>query len=183
MIVRMRLGLEAMERGFAEWASTHGVAILRISLGIIFVWFGVLKLCPGLCDVEVLAGRTMQTLTWGLVPVKICIRMLALAECGIGAGLMFSPTGGQWMRLTTMCLMLHLAGTFLPLVMFPGETWKHFPYAPTLVGQYILKNLVLMSAAVVVGARAFGRERVLGVVPIRPRRVAAGAWGEVAGIS
>jgi uncharacterized membrane protein YkgB len=102
-----------------------------------------------------------------------------MAECGIGTGLIT----GQWMRLTTLCLMLHLGGTFLPMAMFPAETWNHFPYAPSLVGQYILKNLVLMAAAMVVGAKAFARERGLKVVPIRPRRVAARVWGEVAGIS
>ncbi len=174
MIGRVRLGLEALEQGFAEWASTHGVAILRVSLGLIFVWFGVLKLCPGLCDVEVLAARTMQALTFGLIPVKICIRMLAVAECGIGAGLI----SGQWMKLTIVCLMLHLAGTFLPLAMFPADTWKHFPYAPTLVGQYILKNLVLMSAAVVVGAKAFARQRALLVMPM-PQKAVGRAWNGV----
>jgi uncharacterized membrane protein YkgB len=154
-----------MERGFGEWASTHGVDILRVALGIVFVWFGVLKFCPGLCDVEVLAAKTMQVLTLGLVPVRICVWTLGAAECGIGAGLI----SGRSMRLVTACLLLHLAGTFLPMAMFPGETWKHFPYAPTLVGQYILKNMVLMAAGVVVGASAFSRARarVLEFVPAR----------------
>jgi hypothetical protein len=51
---------------------------------------------------------------------------------------------------------LQLPGTFLPLVFFPSETWKHIPYAPTLEGQYIIKNLVLLSAGIVVGSTTMG---------------------------
>jgi len=172
MIGLLRMRLEAAERGFGKWASTNGVTILRVTLGLIFVWFGVLKFCPGLCDVEVLAAKTMQALTLGLIPARVCICMLGVLECGIGVGLI----SRRWMRLTTVCLMLHLGGTFVAMGLFPGETWKHFPYAPTLVGQYILKNLILMAAGLVVGARAFAlqkaREPVLVVMP-RPIRVSA----------
>lgn len=180
MITTARIRLERVEAACAKWASSHGVAVLRIVLGIIFVWFGVLKFCPGLCDVEDLAGRTMQVLTLGLIPVKICIRLLAIVECGIGAGLVT----GRCMRLTTLCLMMHLAGTFLPLAMFPDDAWKHFPYAPTLVGQYILKNLILMAAAAVVGAEAFARAKVPRLAPMRPRMSAAAeTWASSIGVS
>jgi uncharacterized membrane protein YkgB len=180
MMTALKIRVEETERAFGDWASAHGVEILRISLGIVFVWFGVLKFCPGLCDVELLAVKTMRALTFSLVPARICLAMLAAVECGIGVGLI----AGRWMRLTTICLLLHLAGTFLPMMLFPGETWKHFPYAPTLVGQYILKNMVLVSAGLVVGAKAFRRTRVLKVVPIRARRVVAARAGVgVAGIS
>jgi uncharacterized membrane protein YkgB len=178
MIRQLRLRLEDMERAFGEWASMHGVEILRVSLGLIFVWFGVLKFCPGLCDVEVLAAKTMQALTFALLPAKICIRLLAIAECGIGAGLIT----GRWMRLTTVCLLLHLAGTFLPMVMFPAETWKLFPFAPTLIGQYILKNMILISAGLVVGASAFAREKVPRLAPMCPR-MPTPAWTQSIGIS
>jgi len=166
----LRARLVGIERGFGEWASTNGVNILRVAVGIVFVWFGVLKFCPGLCDVEMLAAKTMQVLTLGLVPVRVCIWALGAVECGIGAGLI----AGRAMRMTTVCLMLHLCGTFLPMVMFPGETWKHFPYAPTLVGQYILKNMVLLAAGVVVGAAAFARARA--IAPVRSRVL---AWDDV----
>jgi uncharacterized membrane protein YkgB len=168
MIRSMKMRLENWEQGYAEWASTHGVAILRVTLGLIFVWFGVLKFCPGLCDVEVLAGKTIHVLTLGLLPLKIGIWLLGFVECLIGVGLI----SGQAMRLTLFALMLHLAGTFLPMAIYPGETWKHFPYAPTLVGQYILKNLILLAAGVVVAGRVFGRATVLQMVPVRARRIA-----------
>jgi uncharacterized membrane protein YkgB len=157
--------LAKVEEAFGAWASERGVAMLRVTLGVVFVWFGVLKLCPGLCDVETLAARTMQLLTLGLIPARICLRILAMAECAIGAGLI----AGRWMRVVTFCLMLHLSGTFLPMMLLPGETWKHFPYAPTLVGQSILKNIVLIAAAIVVGASAFAKAGVPVIVPMRRR--------------
>ena len=49
-----------------------------------------------------------------------------------------------------------MAGTFTPLVLFPDETWTVFPIAPTLEGQYIIKNIVLIGAAMVVGATVRG---------------------------
>jgi len=180
MIGLLRARAEAAERGFGQWASTHGVAILRVSLGVIFVWFGVLKFCPGLCDVEVLAAKTMQVMMFGLVPAKVCIRILAIAECGIGIGLITR----RCMRATTVVLMLHLLATLTPMVLFPGETWKHFPFAPTLVGQYILKNLVLLAAAMVVGASAFSHARILEFVPRQRGRVPRErAWIELMGLS
>ncbi len=150
---RIRVRLEGYEQGFGDWAAANGVRILRVALGIVFVWFGVLKFCPGLCDVEVMAA----------IPVKVCLCVLAVAETGIGILLI----AGRAMRTTTICLMLHLCGTFLPMLLFPDETWKHFPYAPTLVGQYILKNMVLMAAAVVVAAGAFARSTARKAPPIR----------------
>lgn len=141
MIEQLNARLELAEKSFGEWMSTHTVALLRVSMGIVFLWFGVLKFWPGLSDAEVLATKTIMTITFGLIPAKVCIQLLAVAECAMG-GMMVA---GRALRLTTLCLMLHLMGTFLPMMLFPGETWKHFPYAPTLLGQYILKNLILMA--------------------------------------
>jgi lysylphosphatidylglycerol synthetase-like protein (DUF2156 family) len=63
---------------------------------------------------------------------------------------------GRFLKSTLILLFLQLLGTFLPLLFFPSETWKHFPYASTLEGQYIIKNLVLVSAAIIVGSTVRG---------------------------
>jgi hypothetical protein len=73
-------------------------------------------------------------------------------ECLIGVGLL----SGKFLRGTLLLLFLQLPGTFLPLFFFPAETWKHVPYAPTLLGQYIIKNLVLVCAGLLVGATMRG---------------------------
>jgi hypothetical protein len=73
-------------------------------------------------------------------------------ECAIGLGLIF----GKFLRVTLLLLLLQMMGTFLPLVFFPAETWTHIPYEPTLEGQYIIKNLILLGAGIVVGATVRG---------------------------
>jgi hypothetical protein len=60
------------------------------------------------------------------------------------------------MRLTLALLVFQMAGTLTPLVLFPGEAFTLFPYAPTLEGQYIIKNLVLVGAGLVIGATVRG---------------------------
>ena len=104
--------------------------------------------------------------------MSVSILTSAMTERRIGAGLI----SGRRLRLTTVCLMLHLGRTFVAMALFPGETWKHFPYAPTLAGQYILKNLILIAAGLVVGASAFARAKVREpalVLVRRPTRVRA----------
>ncbi len=128
------------------------VPTLRIGLGIVFFWFGVLKFFPGLSPAEDLAARTIETLSGGVVQPAVSLPVLATWECLIGLGLLT----GRFLRPTLALLMLQMAGTITPLLLFPTETWTHFPYAPTLEGQYIIKNVVLVGAAMVVGGTVRG---------------------------
>ncbi len=139
----------------------HGPRLLRISLGIVFLWFGALKFIPGLSPAQDLAGRTIEALTLGIVKPNISLPVLAAWECIIGLGLIT----GVWMRATILLLLLQMVGTLTPVVLFPNEVFFEPPYAPTLEGQYIIKNLVLMSAAIVLGALVRG-----GAVDPEPRR-------------
>ncbi len=63
---------------------------------------------------------------------------------------------GRWPRLTLALLLAQMAGTLLPLVFYPGEVFQHVPYSPTLEGQYIVKNLVLVAAGLIIGSTARG---------------------------
>jgi uncharacterized membrane protein YphA (DoxX/SURF4 family) len=134
----------------------HGVALLRISLGIVFFWFGVLKFFPGLSPAQDLASRTIAVLTFGVVQPHVAVPVLAVWECLIGLGLIV----GIWTRAILALLFLQMLGTLTPIVLFPSEVFVRVPYAPTLEGQYIIKNLVLISAAIVVGATVRGGELV-----------------------
>jgi uncharacterized membrane protein YkgB len=135
-----------------DWMAHHGIQLTRISLGIVFLWFGVLKFFPGLSPAQELAGRTIERLTLGALTPDQSLPILATWECLIGLGLIT----GQLLRLTLALLFLQMPGTLLPLVFYPHETFLRFPYAPTLEGQYIIKNLVLISAGLVVGATVRG---------------------------
>lgn len=146
--------IDRLDRRITEALAAHGLTVLRIALGIVFLWFGALKLVPGLSPAEDLAGRTIEVLTFGVVPRDVALPVLALWEVAIGLGLL----AGRWMRATLLLLVVQMLGTVTPLVLFPGETWIRFPIAPTLEGQYILKNVVLVASAFVLGATVRGGE-------------------------
>jgi uncharacterized membrane protein YkgB len=143
---------DRVDRRITSWMAAHGLTLLRVALAVIFLWFGALKLIPGLSPAESLAGRTIETLTFGIVPAEVAIPFLGLWEVAIGIGLLF----GVGMRVTLLLLFVQMLGTITPLILFPAETWTQFPIAPTLEGQYIIKNIVLVSAAIVLGATVRG---------------------------
>ena len=144
--------LEPLDIRVTSWMARHGINITRIALGFIFTWFGVLKLFPGASPAEDLATRTLERLTFGLVPPSTALLVLAIWEMLIGIGLLT----GRLLRVTLLLLMLQMAGTLTPLALFPSETFHVFPFAPTLEGQYIIKNLVIIGAALVIGATVRG---------------------------
>ena len=144
--------LRPIDIHITAWMAKHGVTFVRIALGIVFFWFGVLKFFPGLSPAEQLAGRTIERITFGMVTANLALPILATWECVIGIGLFT----GVALRATLLLLFVQMLGTLLPLVLFPAETFIVFPVAPTLEGQYIIKNLVLISAAIVVGATVRG---------------------------
>jgi hypothetical protein len=111
-----------------------------------------LKFFPGLSPAQDLATRTIGALTFGLVPGSFSVPLLAALETSIGVGLLT----GRFLRVTLFLLLLQMAGTVTPLLLFPHETFTEIPYAPTLEGQYILKNVVLVSAAIAIGATVRG---------------------------
>jgi uncharacterized membrane protein YkgB len=137
-----------------RWISMHmqryGFFLLRVSLGVVFVWFGALK--PfGLSPADDLVTKTLP---W--IPPRFLIPFLGLWEVAIGAGLLYRPL----LRVSLLLLFLHLPGTALPLLFLRDVCFTHFPYALTLEGQYIIKNLTLVSAAIVVGGTVrHGRTR------------------------
>ena len=134
------------------WMSRNGLTFLRISIGIIFFWFGVLKYFEGFSPAEGIAIRTIDTLTFHLLPEKIIIVGLATWEVLIGIGLLLNV----FMRETLLLLFLQMIGTFAPLFLFSSEVFHVFPVALTLEGQYIVKNIVLISAGIVLGATVRG---------------------------
>ncbi|MBI5666985.1 MAG: DoxX family protein [Chloroflexi bacterium] len=148
----LRHWLDGLDYRIVRWLARHSLAFLRIGLGIIFVWFGGLKFFPNLSPATDLAVRTIHTLTFGFIPDRVSLILLATLETAIGLGFLT----GKSMRLTLALLAFQMAGTLTPLALFPEETFLRFPFAPTLEGQYILKNLVLIGAGLVIGATVRG---------------------------
>jgi uncharacterized membrane protein YphA (DoxX/SURF4 family) len=134
----------------------YGILLLRVSLGLVFFWFGILKFFPDLSPAQDLATRTIDVLTFGLIPTSVSILILAIWECVVGLGLSL----GVFMRATLLLLWLQMLGTITPIFLFPHEVFARIPYAPTLEGQYIIKNIVLISAGIVIGATVRGGRMV-----------------------
>lgn len=124
----------------------HSVAVLRISLGFVFLAFGLLKYVPGAS----LALTTTHLLTFGfvgdVVPYSVGLVLIATLECAIGLSLLT----GVWLRLTVYLLTVQLVGIMSPVLLLPGRLFSGPYHAPTLEGQYVLKDLVLVAAAMVV---------------------------------
>lgn len=146
------MSFEQVDTAITRWMARYGIVLLRVSLGIVFFWFGVLKFIPDASPAQDLATRTIDVLTFGLVKPQLSLPILAAWECLIGLGLIT----GRFMRATLLLLFVQMAGTITPVVLFPAEVFTRFPYAPTLEGQYIIKNAVLISAGLVIGATVRG---------------------------
>jgi uncharacterized membrane protein YkgB len=155
--------LDPLDARITAWMARHGVTLTRLALGIVFFWFGVIKFVPGWSPAADLATRTITQLTFGMVPPAVSLPVLAAWESLIGLGLL----SGRFLRATLLLLFVQMPGTMMPLFLFPGETFRAFPYAPTLEGQYIIKNLVLVGAAIVIGATVRGGQ----LLPTRAPRV------------
>ncbi len=147
----------SIDRHIREWMAHYGIILLRISLGIVFLWFGALKILPGLSPAEDLALRTIDRLTVGMIPGSYSLIILGIWECAIGLGLLTN----RFIRATLFLLFVQMLGAAAPLVLFPQEVFRVFPIAPTLEGQYIIKNLVLISAALVIGATVGRHDRAV----------------------
>ncbi len=148
--------LNKLDNLAARFMAKHSIALLRIRVGIVFFWFGFLKFFPSLSPAEELAARTIETMTFGLIKENISLPILALWECAIGVGLIT----GKFLRVTLLLLFAQMSGTIMPLFLFPDETFTRFPYAATLEGQYIIKNMVLVSAGLVMWATVRGGQLV-----------------------
>jgi uncharacterized membrane protein YphA (DoxX/SURF4 family) len=139
--------LDRVDAAITHWMARHGIDILRIALGVVFIWFGALKLFPGVSPAEELVRATVP---W--IPGGLFLPLLALWEIAIGVGFLT----GRALRITILLLFLQMPGTLAPVVLLPERVFAVFPFALTLEGQYIVKNLVLIAAALVIGATVRG---------------------------
>jgi uncharacterized membrane protein YkgB len=121
-----------------------GVPLLRISLGVVFLWFGLLKIF----DVSPVSGLVAKTIYW--FDPDVVVPALGTVEVFVGACLL----AGRLMRIALPLLVLQMAGTFLVLVMLPDLAFRDGnPFLLSVEGEFVVKNLVLLSAGLVIGSR------------------------------
>jgi len=147
---RYRQQLDRLDSAVAGAMARWSVPVLRGALGVVFIWFGALKVV-GRSPAQELVEATVY-----VVPPELFVPVLGSWEVAIGLCLLYRPL----LRLGILLLFAQLPGTFLPLVVLPSATFESFPFVLTTEGQYIVKNLVIIGAALVIGGtvREEGRE-------------------------
>lgn len=196
-VERVRL----VETAVHDFSVRRSVLLLRISLGFVFIVFGVLKFFPGLSPAQQVAEQTTRVLTLGLVPVSGLLLVVAFVE--VLAGLLLIH--GRHMRAVVWLLLFEMFAILSPLVTLPGELFNGPHHLPSLLGQYILKDVVLLAAILVLAAhtkngrivvpgrsdadardeetvraaavRSAGSASHAGHRPLAPRRIAIGIAG------
>ena len=133
--------IDAIDQRIAAWMERYGLIVLRVSLAMIFIWYGALKPL-GMSPAEELVKRTVYWL-----PPDLFVPILGWWEVAIGVCLLIRPL----IRVGILLLFLQMPGTILPLFLLPEVCFTRIPFGLTLEGQYIVKNLVLIGAAIVVG--------------------------------
>ena len=152
LFTRLLKKYKHIDQSITRWMAKYGIFLLRISIGLIFIWFGALKFFPGASPAEQLAGATIEILTFGIVTAGIGLPILALWECMIGVGMFVR----HYIRFTILMLYVQMIGTFSPVVLLPHVVFESFPLVLTTQGQYIIKNVVVIAAALVIGATVRG---------------------------
>lgn len=137
----------------------HSISALRISVGAIFLGFGVLKYFPGVSPAAMLATDTTNVLFLGLIPASVAIYIVATMECFIG--LCFLIGSGTLMRVAIWVLAAQFVGILSPLLIEPGTLFSGPHHAPTLEGQYVLKDIILVAAGMVIAAGTFRGGRMV----------------------
>jgi uncharacterized membrane protein YphA (DoxX/SURF4 family) len=131
---------------FTAFLYANSTRLLRLAIAVNYFWFGMLKFFSGLSPAEDLAKNTIRILTFGFIPDNVNLLLLAIWEVGIGVIFL----SGRFTKLGANAAVLHMIFTFMPLFFFPEVSFSHAPYGFTIVGQYIVKNLVFLAALVAI---------------------------------
>lgn len=134
---------ERLDHLMIDFMTANGTRLLRVALGITFIWFGALKVVGQ----SPVADLVAQTVYW--LPPAFFVPFLGWWEVVVGVGLLL----GVALRLVLLLFWLQMAGTFLVLVLRPELAFQSGnPLLLTVVGEFVIKNLVLIAAGLVIGS-------------------------------
>ena len=152
--------LIAIENALHRWLVGHSAMALRVSVGAVFLGFGVLKYFPGASPAEDLVMSTMSMVTFGLVTDWPGMVFVATVECLVGLCLLT----GRGMRVGIWLLAVLLVGVLSPLILLTDRLFTGL--APTLEGQYVIKDVILVTAGLVIAATSFRGGRIVRDEPL-----------------
>ena len=142
MIKRLKRYFRKVDKNISKTMNLYGTLFLRYSVGTIFIWFGLLKPL-GMSPAQDLVGNTVY---WFDDKTSF-VKFLGCWEVVIGLTMVYKPL----LRVSIFLLFVQMPGTFLPLILLPEVCFTKFPFGLTLEGQYIIKNLIIISSALVLG--------------------------------
>jgi uncharacterized membrane protein YkgB len=128
------------------WLERYSVPLLRISMGLVIFGFGVLKYFPGVSPAQSIVLEVNHRLTFGLIPDNVTLVLFATIESLIGLSLIT----GWGLRVIIYPLAVWAVAILSPIVLFPGRLFSGPDHAPTLEGQYVLKDVILLTACLVI---------------------------------
>ena len=144
--------VRAGEAAIHRWLMRYSISALRISMGAVILGFGFLKYFPGVSPAQDIVLDVTRVLTFGLVPGGVAMVLLATVECAIGLLLIT----GRWLRLTSYLLGVWVLGILSPILLLTAQLFSGPYHMPTLEGQYVLKDVILLTAAMVIATTARG---------------------------
>ena len=148
---RRSISLSAIERRVAALVRPFSLPLLRVSLGVVFIWFGALKVT----NETPVGGLVAGTMPW--IDSAWFVPLLGAIEVAVGVALI----AGRRLTAVSCILVAHLAGTFLVLLLQPQVAFQHGnPLLLTTEGEFVVKNLVLISAGIVLASRPRARQPV-----------------------
>lgn len=139
---------DRIDRHITRFMAETGIKLLRISIGIVYLWFGALKV------IGVSPAAPLISDAWSFMPMppNTFVQIIGVLEILIGLGFISRIA----MRLVIGAMLMQMLGAMSPLILAPDRMWAQFPHALTLEGQYVIKDIILISAALVIGATVRG---------------------------
>ncbi|QMW03170.1 DoxX family protein [Spirosoma foliorum] len=162
-----------LDTSINKWLVANSILLLRICMGLVFLIFGFLKFFPGISPIEDLATRTTTVLTMRIFSGPRAMDFVAGLECIIGLCFL----SGRFLRVGVWLMAIQLIGAMSPLLLFPGELFPGPLHAPTLAAQYILKDIILIAAGMVIASTWTGARIVA-----KPRSFRSTLRSRVAGV-
>lgn len=121
------------------------INLISVTIGIVYLWFGMLKFFAGVSPAEDLAKATISRLTYGFLAPDLSILLLAIWETVIGLLLI----SNLFEKFALKLALVHIILTFLPFVYFPDLVFSMTPFGLSLLGQYIVKNIIILGVLIV----------------------------------
>jgi putative oxidoreductase len=133
--------LRRLDRLLIEFNRRHSMQMLRVTLALVFLWFGALKIF----DVSPAADLVAKSLPF--MPPRAAVLLMGLVELVVGVGLLT----GWAIRVALMVFFAQMVGTLLTLVLQPAVSFEDGnPLRLSLTGEFIVKNLVLITAGLAI---------------------------------